>query len=79
MAPEGTKGHVQELTLPLLGGGMAILKAPVPMSEANFKQLSAVLNAMKAALVGETGSESLTPASRSDVEDCSDPSLASEL
>lgn len=51
VAPEGTKANVQELTLPLLGGGMAILKVPVPMSEANFKQLSNVLNAMKAALV----------------------------
>lgn len=55
MIPTGqTNVKIEELTFPLIGGGMAVLKAPVPMTEANFELLHAMLKAMKAAIVSDS-------------------------
>lgn len=42
---------VRDITLPLIGGGMAILRVPVPLSEENFDFLVMLLSSMKKALV----------------------------
>jgi hypothetical protein len=39
--------------LPLIGGDVAVIQVPHPMTEANFNILTSVLNAMKSALVSE--------------------------
>lgn len=43
--------QVRDITLPLIGGGMAILRTPVPLSEENFDFLMTLLSSMKKALV----------------------------
>jgi len=42
--------EVRKLTFPLIGGGMAILEAPLPMSEENYKLVITMLNTMQPAI-----------------------------
>ena len=50
--PGISKGVViRNFLIPLSGGGIAVVKIPVPMSESDFDQLTGTLNAWKAALV----------------------------
>lgn len=55
MIPEQSKKSgsvsIQELTIPLIGGGMAILKAPVPMSMSNFDLIITMIQTMKQGIV----------------------------
>ena len=41
----------QDFPIPLISGGIAVLRVPFPMSEADFEQLSSTLHAWKSALV----------------------------
>jgi hypothetical protein len=42
---------IRELTIPLIGGGLAVLKAPLPLSDDNYALVTAFLQTMKPALV----------------------------
>lgn len=48
-----TDVQIQKLTIPLIGGGMAILSVPVPLSKQNFDHLVSMINAMGVALVAQ--------------------------
>jgi hypothetical protein len=37
-----------------MGGGLAVIKVPVPMSQADFKQITGTLKAWKSALVRQS-------------------------
>lgn len=52
-APLAPSSGMRDLTIPLIGGAMAILRTPVPMTEANFALLTTLLNTMKPAIVTE--------------------------
>lgn len=43
--------EIRDITLPLIGGGMAVLRIPVPLSEENFDFLTSLLGSMKKALI----------------------------
>jgi hypothetical protein len=51
----GLRGNTLTLPVPLIGGGMASLSVPIPLSEENFNYLTgmieSMLNGMKKALV----------------------------
>ena len=49
----GGEGQVttRDLLLPLIGGSVAVLRAPIPMTEENYNHLTAMLEAMKKAIV----------------------------
>lgn len=47
----GAVSVVRDFPIPLISGGVAVVKVPVPMSEADFAQLTGTLAAWKAALV----------------------------
>jgi hypothetical protein len=53
LAPIAPGGTMRDLTIPLVGGAMAILRTPVPMSEQNFQLLTSLLATMKPAIVTE--------------------------
>jgi hypothetical protein len=42
---------VRDFQIPLISGGVAVVKVPVPMSEADFAQLTGTLEVWKQALV----------------------------
>ena len=54
MTDERTKREAIDRTflVPLLNGGLATVRVPVPMSEADFAQLTGTLQIWKPALVG---------------------------
>ena len=55
VAPPGVENVVvRDFLIPLISGGIAVVKIPVPMSEPDFTQLTATLQAWKAALVRPT-------------------------
>lgn len=62
-APPKREGQVtvRDFPIPLISGGVAVLKVPVPMSDADFAQIAGTLKAWKMALV-EHG-ESTSPES----------------
>lgn len=45
----------RDLTIPLVGGDVAILRVPIPLSEENFGLITSLLATMKAALVSRLG------------------------
>ena len=49
--PVPTGSVMRDFPVPLISGGIAMLRVPFPMSEADFGQLSATLKAWKPALV----------------------------
>jgi len=52
LAPPATNGAAtRDLTFPLIGGAMAVLRTPVPMTEENYVLLTTLLAAMKPAIV----------------------------
>lgn len=50
---EGTEAKVQDLTIPLRGGGMAVLSVPVPMTRQNYEKLTGWLAWAEDTLVAE--------------------------
>lgn len=50
--------EVRDLTLPLIGGGMAFLQTPYPLSEENFDYMMMQLGNWKKALIADEGSTS---------------------
>ncbi len=49
--PHSDNVTIRDFAIPLISGGLAVVKVPVPMSELDFKQLTGTLTAWKAALV----------------------------
>ncbi len=48
---------VRQFLIPLSSGGLAVVNVPVPMSEADFKQITDTLEMWKVALVQEPSCE----------------------
>ena len=48
--PRGEATTLRDLTFPLIGGGMAILRVPLPLTEANFNLMMSMLGTMKDAI-----------------------------
>lgn len=46
-----TDTRLQDITIPLIGGGMAVLSVPIPLSKRNFDHLIKMIQTMSAALV----------------------------
>lgn len=46
----GVKSRIRDLTIPLLDGGMAVLRTPVPLSNESFNLMMNVLETMKPAI-----------------------------
>jgi len=49
-SPPKTEGRMKNFTFPLIGGDVATLQVPHPMSEENYGVLMAVLSAIKVSL-----------------------------
>ena len=49
--PRAENVVVRDFPIPLISGGVAIVKVPVPMSELDFAQLTGTLQRWKTALV----------------------------
>ena len=69
IAPVTPTGGVRDFSVPLISGGIAVLRVPFPMSEDDFKQLNATLKAWKKALVVKTEVRPPEPAGASSDED----------
>lgn len=52
--------EVRELTLPLIGGGVAFLQTPYPLSEENFDYMMMLLGNMKKGLIEKKADEGST-------------------
>lgn len=61
-------GDVRDFPVPLMSGGIAVLRVPFPMSEDDFQQLYATLHAWKKALV-KTEVRPVEPSGASDNKD----------
>ncbi len=57
-----SRAMIRELTIPLIGGGLAVLKAPLPLSNENYTLLTAFLETMRPALVAPGISTTAAPA-----------------
>ena len=55
--PAGESVAVRDFTFPLIGGGMAVLRAPLPMSDENYTLIKTMLETMKKAIVTPTGDQ----------------------
>ena len=49
--PKSENVIVRDFPIPLISGGLAVIKIPVPMSESDFKQITGTLEAWKEAIV----------------------------
>jgi hypothetical protein len=70
VAPQdATDVVVRDFPIPLISGGLAVVKVPVPMSEEDFQQLTGTLTAWKSALVRKAKRQAATQTEADDPEE----------